>query len=81
MKKLVAQDQIATQYVDFSGKPSAETRYNPNGSTAAIEGLISPDGRIFGKMGHSERVGNNLALNIPGKKDQQLFAAGVKWFE
>ena len=78
--ELTAQDQIATRYVDPDGKPSTLTRWNPNGSVAAIEGLISPDGRVFGKMGHSERQGKDLAKNIPGEKDQQIFAAGVAWF-
>ena len=55
--------------------------YNPNGSVMAIEGILSPDGRVFGKMGHSERIGNHVAKNIPGAKDQRLFEAGVKYFK
>ena len=80
LKRLIDQHQIATQYVDQTGKPSDLTAYNPNGSLAAIEGIISPDGRILGKMGHSERQGNLLARNIPGIKDQKIFKAGVDYF-
>ena len=54
--------------------------YNPNGSAYAIEGITSPDGRILGKMGHSERIGENIAVNIPGDKDQKIFEAGVKYY-
>jgi phosphoribosylformylglycinamidine synthase len=57
-----------------------DTKYNPNGSVGSIEGIISPDGRVFGKMGHSERTGNNVALNIPGSKNQDIFLSGVAWF-
>ncbi len=80
LKQLVANRQIATQYVDLSGCPSDLTAFNPNGSVAAIEGITSPDGRILGKMGHSERQGPLLARNIPGEKDQKIFAAGVAYF-
>ena len=73
-------DQIATQYVDLSGNPTYDIRYNPNGSNMSIEGITSPDGRIFGKMGHSERIGTNVTKNIPGEKDQKLFEAGIKYF-
>lgn len=72
--------QIATQYVDLNGEPSMDIRYNPNGSYAAIEGLLSPDGRIFGKMGHSERYGNNLYRNVAGLKDQHLFESAVDYY-
>ncbi|MDR0821645.1 MAG: phosphoribosylformylglycinamidine synthase [Oscillospiraceae bacterium] len=72
--------QILSQYVDFDGVPSLDTRFNPNGSDLAIEGLLSPDGRIIGKMGHSERVHGGLALNVPGNKDMPLFEAGVRYF-
>ncbi|MGP1585139.1 MAG: phosphoribosylformylglycinamidine synthase [Schwartzia sp. (in: firmicutes)] len=72
--------QIATQYVDAVGNPTMESPYNPNGSTWAIEGITSPDGRILGKMGHSERIGENIAVNIPGDKDQKIFASGVKYY-
>jgi phosphoribosylformylglycinamidine synthase len=71
---------VATQYVDDSGNPSMDTSYNPNGSVCAIEGILSPDGRIFGKMGHSERYGNYIAKNIPGEKDQRIFESGVRYF-
>lgn len=77
---LAKRGQIATQYVDFEGNPSSEIRFNPNGSIDAIEGITSPDGRIFGKMGHSERIGTNVAKNITGEKDQKIFAAGVAYF-
>ena len=74
--------QFATQYVDLDGKPTLATPDNPNGSLLAVEGLTSPDGRIFGKMGHSERVadGEALVVNIPGNKDQLIFESGVKYF-
>ncbi|MCP4295012.1 MAG: phosphoribosylformylglycinamidine synthase [Proteobacteria bacterium] len=78
--RLIREGQVATQYTDQPGNPSMELPHNPNGSDAAIEGLLSVDGRIFGKMGHSERRGKNVARNIPGNKDQQLFAAGVRYF-
>lgn len=72
--------QIATQYVDLDGNPSNDVHYNANGSMAAIEGLTSPDGRVLGKMGHSERIGLNVVKNVPGNKDQHIFAAGVQYF-
>ena len=78
--QLAANGQIATQYVDFEGRPSADIAFNPNGSASAIEGITSPDGRVFGKMGHSERLGENIAKNVPGDKDQKLFRAGVLYF-
>ncbi len=78
--KLAERGQIATQYVDSEGVPSMETRFNPNGSDLAIEGIFSPDGRIFGKMGHSERRGNNVAKNVPGNKFMPIFKAGVDYF-
>jgi phosphoribosylformylglycinamidine synthase len=81
LKLLEANGQIATQYVDFEGNPSYEMPFNPNGSVAAIEGITSPDGRVFGKMGHSERKGANLYRNIPEVRDQEIFAAGVRYFE
>ena len=81
LKKLVENGQIATQYVDQNGEASADIPYNPNGSVAAIEGIISPDGRILGKMGHSERCGENIFKNIGGNKDQKLFESGVKYFK
>ncbi|MFP4371049.1 MAG: phosphoribosylformylglycinamidine synthase [Halanaerobium sp.] len=81
IKKLQQNGQIATQYVDLEGKAAVEMPHNPNGSMAAVEGICSPDGRIFGKMGHSERIGKNVAKNIIGKKDQKLFKAGVDYFK
>ena len=80
LKQLAENGQIATQYVDFAGQPSMDIAYNPNGSNMAIEGILSPDGRVFGKMGHSERIGTDIAKNIPGTKDQKVFAAGVNYF-
>ena len=77
---LIANGQIITQYVDFQGKPSMDSFYNPNGSVAAIEGIISKNGQILGKMGHSERYESGLFKNIPGHKDQQLFESAVAYF-
>ncbi len=80
--KLLAQNgQIATQYVDLNGNPSSDIAYNVNGSVCAIEGITSPDGRVLGKMGHSERKGENLYKNVPFEKDQQIFESGVKYFK
>lgn len=73
--------QIATQYVDLKGKPTMVSPYNPNGSAWAIEGITSPDGRVFGKMGHSERIGENLYKNFDGNFDMKIFESGVKYFE
>mgnify|MGYP001438210637 CR=1 FL=1 len=81
IKTLFENGQIATQYVDFAGKPSYDIEFNPNGSMSAIEGITSPDGRVFGKMGHSERIGQNVAINISGNKDQKIFESGVKYFK
>ena len=72
--------QIFSQYVDFEGKPSMDSKYNPNGSIHAIEGITSKNGQIIGKMGHSERYEEGLFQNIPGNKDQYLFASAVKYF-
>ena len=80
LAELAANGQIATQYVDFAGQPSMDIAFNPNGSNMAIEGILSPDGRVFGKMGHSERIGTHIAKNIPGEKDQKIFESGVKYF-
>lgn len=73
--------QIATQYVDQNGEPTYDMPANPNGSYYAIEGITSPDGRVFGKMGHSERFAANVFKNVPGNKDQKLFESGVKYFK
>ena len=81
LDQLAANGQIATQYVDFDGNPSMDIKFNPNGSAYAIEGILSADGRILGKMGHSERIGKNVAVNIPGNHDQKLFESGVKYFK
>lgn len=81
LKKLIENGQVATQYVDLNGAPSDDIRYNVNGSVCAIEGITSPDGRIFGKMGHSERKGENLYANVPFEKDQKIFESGVAYFK
>ena len=80
VKQLAENGQIATQYVDLEGNPTEDYRFNPNGSIDAIEGITSPDGRIFGKMGHSERYTNGLYLNVDGDKDQKMFAGAVSYF-
>jgi phosphoribosylformylglycinamidine synthase len=80
LEVMAANGQIATQYVDPDGNPTYDIRFNPNGSVEAIEGITSPDGRVFGKMGHSERIGTNVYKNVPGEQDQQLFRAGVEYF-
>ncbi|MBE6845751.1 MAG: phosphoribosylformylglycinamidine synthase [Ruminococcus sp.] len=79
--KLANNGQIATQYVDLSGKPSMDIRYNPNTSMEAIEGITSPDGRVLGKMGHSERIGYDICKNVAGNKDQGIFENGVRYFK
>ena len=81
IEKLAENGQIATQYVDSSNNPTMNLPFNPNGSIAAIEGITSADGRIFGKMGHSERRGENLYKNITGNKNQPLFEAGINYFK
>ncbi len=78
--QMAERGQIATQYVDFAGHPTMDIAHNPNGSVAAIEGITSPDGRVFGKMGHSERVGG-LYKNVPGLYDMKIFESGVKYFK
>ena len=79
--ELAANGQIATQYVNLDGKATYDIAWNPNGSMSAIEGITSPDGRVLGKMGHSERIGDNITKNVPGRKDQKLFEAGVMYFK
>ncbi|NLX94075.1 MAG: phosphoribosylformylglycinamidine synthase, partial [Clostridiales bacterium] len=81
LKQLIDNGQIATQYIDLSGSPCAATPFNPNGSICAVEGITSPDGRIFGKMAHSERKGENLYKNTPFDKDQKIFESGVLYFK
>ena len=81
IKALAENNQIATQYVDPNGNPTFDIRYNPNGSLYAIEGITSPDGRVLGKMGHSERMGNGVFKNVPGEKDQKIFLSGVQYFK
>ena len=80
IRSLAANGQIATQYVDFADKASGDVHFNPNGSLYAIEGITSPDGRVFGKMGHSERIGSGLYRNVPGRYDLRMFEAAVKYF-
>ena len=81
MERLIQNGQIAFQYVDPDGIPSNHINWNPNGSVCAVEGICSPDGRILGKMGHSERKGTDLYKNVPGEKDQLLFESGVQYFK
>ncbi|WP_428833870.1 phosphoribosylformylglycinamidine synthase [Paraclostridium tenue] len=81
LKQLIANGQIATQYVDLEGNATYDIEFNPNGSTFAVEGITSIDGRILGKMGHSERIGNQVVKNILGEKDQKIFESGVKYFK
>ncbi len=80
LRQLAEGGQIATQYVDLEGRPSMDTAFNPNGSAWAVEGITSPDGRVFGKMGHSERIGPELYRNVPGNYDIRMFEAAVKYF-
>lgn len=81
IKHLVANGQIGTQYVDLAGNPTMESPYNPNGSFYAVESVTSPDGRVLGKMGHSERYTDGLVKNIPGNKFQPIFLSGVQYFK
>ena len=80
LEQLAANGQIATQYCDLEGNPTLDIRFNPNTSLWAIEGITSPDGRVFGKMAHSERIGDNVYKNVEGEKDQMIFKAGVDYF-
>ena len=79
-KELIKNGQIATQYVDFDGNATYDIAYNPNGSIDSIEGITSPDGRILGKMGHSERCYREILKNVPGKMDEKIFEAGVNYY-
>ncbi len=81
MAELIKNGQIMTQYVDFAGNATMDIQFNPNGSYNAIEGILSPDGRVFGKMGHSERIGNGLYKNVLGDYDMGLFRSAVKYFK
>ncbi len=81
IKKLAENGQIATQYVDLAGNATDDVHFNPNDSMYAIEGITSPDGRVFGKMGHSERIGNGLYKNVPGNFDIRMFEAAVRYFK
>ena len=80
LKKLAENGQIATQYVDLNGEPVSDVHFNPNNSVCAVEGITSPDGRIFGKMGHAERIGSGLYKNVPGNYDIRMFEAAVRFF-
>ena len=80
IKSLSENGQIATQYVDLDGEPSMDVHFNPNGSFSAVEGICSPDGRVFGKMGHAERIGAGLYKNVPGEYDIKMFKSAVKYF-
>ena len=75
-----AQGQVATQYVNEDGQPTMDEEWNVNGSYAAIEGITSPDGRVLGKMAHSERRGDSVAINIYGEQDVKIFESGVAYF-
>ena len=81
MKKLIENGQVATQYVNLDGTPVDDMPFNPNGSVCAVEGITSPDGRVLGKMGHSERKGADLYANVPFEKDMKIFESGVNYFK
>ena len=81
VRSLAAKGQIATQYVDLEGRASGDVHFNPNGSAFAVEGICSPDGRVFGKMGHAERIGSGLYKNVPGNYDMEMFRAAVEYFK
>jgi phosphoribosylformylglycinamidine synthase len=80
LARLKENGQIATQYADREGRPTMDPKFNPNGSCLAIEGIASPDGRVFGKMGHAERAGFNLYKNVPGNFETGIFESGVAYF-
>ena len=80
LRALASNGQIATQYVDLEGRASMDVNDNPNGSLWAVEGITSPDGRVFGKMGHAERVGPGLYKNVPGNYDLRMFESAVRYF-
>ena len=81
LTELANNGQIATQYVDLNGNPTNDVRFNPNDSVFAIEGITSPDGRVFGKMGHSERIGEGLYKNVDGVYEMGMFKSAVKYFK
>ncbi|MBQ7039216.1 MAG: phosphoribosylformylglycinamidine synthase subunit PurQ, partial [Clostridia bacterium] len=81
IEKLAENGQIATQYVDFNNEATADVHFNPNNSVYAVEGITSPDGRVIGKMGHSERIGEDLYKNVEGNYDMGLFRSAVKYFK
>ncbi|MBQ1229141.1 MAG: phosphoribosylformylglycinamidine synthase subunit PurQ, partial [Firmicutes bacterium] len=81
LQQLAANGQIITQYVDMEGNATQDIQFNPNGSDWAIEGIVSPDGRVLGKMGHSERIGSGLYQNVPGEFDMKMFEAAVAYFK
>ena len=81
IKELARNGQIATQYVDLEGNATSDVHFNPNDSMYAIEGITSPDGRVFGKMGHSERWGDGLYKNVYGDYDIKMFKSAVKYFK
>jgi len=81
LENMIQNGQIATQYVDLAGKPSMDIEYNPNGSVYAVEGITSPDGRILGKMAHSERISEHVYKNVSGVYDQKIFESGVEYFK
>ena len=81
IKDLIKNGQVATQYVDLNGNATMDIQFNPNGSMMAIEGITSPDGRVFGKMGHAERIGNGLYKNVYGDYDIKMFKSAVKYFK
>ena len=81
LDKLIENGQIATQYVDFNGQATMLSPFNPNGSVYAVEGITSQNGRVFGKMGHSERIGKYLYKNVDGNYDMKIFESGVKYFK
>ena len=81
IRSLAANGQIATQYVDLQGKATDDVHFNPNNSMFAVEGICSPDGRVFGKMGHAERIGSGLYKNVPGEYDMKMFTSAVKYFK
>ena len=80
IRQLAANGQIATQYVDLDGRATDDIHFNPNGSLFAVDGITSPDGRVFGKMGHAERTGAGLSKNVPGEYDMKMFTSAVRYF-